>query len=67
MLIYYCVVEGKGIVENFLGFYRLVNVSAEAITYIMCNEIKISMGHEKSKFIAQMYNGPAVMSGSQRG
>lgn len=70
VLIYRYVVEDKGIVETverFFGFYKLVNVSAEAIAHVISNELEISLGHEKSKLIAQTYDGAAVMSGSQRG
>ena len=69
VLIYGYIVEDKVIVETvkrFFGFYKLLNASAEAIARIS-NELQFSLGHEKSKLIAQTHGGAAVMSGSQRG
>ena len=50
-------------VERFWGFFCQDCLTAQAMASILLKKLQIMIGHAPHKFIAQAYDGAAVLSG----
>ena len=59
-------IDGK-LVERFWSFYNPPNLTAEALSTILLQELQAVAGNSSEKLIAQTYDGAANLSGSRNG
>ena len=59
-------IDGK-LVERFWSFYNPPNLTAEALSTILLQELQTVAGNSSEKLIAQTYDGAANLSGSRNG
>lgn len=67
VLIYRYVLPNGQVIERFFGFFKPTNACAPALAQVILDELRVALGDEKQKLIAQTYDGAAVMSGKHRG